>query len=147
MTKKNTGELLQLMKNRMEYSEYLKDNGDELIFDEGGRLPMALDRLLKQKKMRRAQVIADANMAESTGYQIFSGKRGASRDKVIALSFGFHLDLEETQQFLAAAGYGALYARNARDNAIIYAIQNRYGIVQLELLLESYGFPQLGNSE
>lgn len=56
--------------------------------------------LLNQKKLKRADVIHDSHLEHAYVYQIFDGKKKPSRDKLIAIAFGLHLDMEETQRML-----------------------------------------------
>lgn len=47
-------------------------------------------------------------------YQIFSGEKTPSRDKLIAIAFGMNLSDEETQKMLKLSGNRELYARDQR---------------------------------
>ena len=147
MERKNTGELLLLMKNKRGYDEYIKENGAELVRFDSEHLSGELRKLAKAKGMRHAKVIRLANIAESTGYQIFRGERRPSRNKLIAICIALGLTAEETNRLLTVNGYGALYARNARDNVILYALENGVGVIELELMLAEYGHDGLGRDE
>ena len=58
------------------------------------------------------------------------------KKRIIAIAFGFGLDLIETQRLLRVAGFSELYARNKRDCFIIQAIQNKSSVVVLNTILD-----------
>ncbi len=99
--------------------------------------------LLRQKDLKRADVVRDSGLEKAYVYQIFNGEKKPSRDKLIAIAFGLHLDSEETQRMLKLGGCSELYARVARDAVILFAIQRGMGIVAADDLLYSNGFPTL----
>ena len=53
--------------------------------------------LLKQGNLRRSDVVRDSGLEKAYIYQIFNGEKKPSRDKLIAITFGLHLPVEETQ--------------------------------------------------
>ncbi len=99
--------------------------------------------LLRQKDLKRADVVRDSGLEKAYVYQIFNGEKKPSRDKLIAIAFGLHLGSEETQRMLKLGGCSELYARVARDAVILFAIQRGMGIVAADDLLYSNGFPTL----
>lgn len=105
--------------------------------------PEYLMLLLRQKDLKRADVVRDSGLEKAYVYQIFNGEKKPSRDKLIAIAFGLHLGSEETQRMLKLGGCSELYARVARDAVILFAIQRGMGIVAADDLLYSNGFPTL----
>ena len=103
-------------------SDYLTDNREHLITDIN--LSVYLDKLLKQTGCRKSEIIRRTNLNRAYVYQIFEGKKIPSRDKLIAIAAGMRLDLDETQKLLKYAGFRTLYARDARDAAIIFAFMH-----------------------
>ncbi len=99
--------------------------------------------LLRQKDLKRADVVRDSGLEKAYVYQIFNGEKKPSRDKLIAIAFGLHLGSEETQRMLKLGGCSELYARVARDAVILFAIQRGMGIAATDDLLYSNGFPTL----
>ena len=61
-----------------------------------------LNALLAEKGLKRAAVVREAGINETFGYQIFTGARGASRDKLLALCFALGLTLTEANRLLKA---------------------------------------------
>ena len=105
--------------------------------------PEYLMMLLRQKKRKRADVVRDSGLEKAYVYQIFNGEKKPSRDKLIAIAFGLHLDAEETQRMLKLGGCSELYARVARDAVILFAVQRGMDIAAADDLLYSNGFPTL----
>ena len=83
-----------------------------------------LQQMLAEKGLERVEVVRDAGLNSTFGYQIFTGARGASRDKVLALAFAMRLTLRETNRALQAAGVNELYCKNRRDAIIIYCLSH-----------------------
>ncbi len=79
--------------------------------------------------------------------KIFNGKKQPSRDKLIAIAFGLHLDTEETQRMLKLGGCSELYARIPRDAAILFAIQRGMSLMDTETALHDNGFPTLHDKD
>ena len=103
--------------------------------------------LLRQKKLKRADVIRDSHLEHAYVYQIFDGKKKPSRDKLIAIAFGLHLDVEETQRMLRLGGCSELYARIGRDAVILFAVSRGMSIGAADELLDANGFPTLIDPE
>lgn len=96
-------------------------------------LPEHLNLLLSQKGVSRADV-----------YQIFSGEKIPSRDKLIAIAFGLRLSDEEAQKMLKLSGNRELYARDERDALILFALQHKKNIFEINELLIGYNHTFLG---
>ena len=103
--------------------------------------------LLRQKKLKRADVIRDSHLEHAYVYQIFDGKKKPSRDKLIAIAFGLHLNVEETQRMLKLGGCSELYARVGRDAVILFAVSREMSIGETDELLDANGFPTLVDPE
>lgn len=77
-------------------------------------------------------------------YQIFSGEKTPSRDKLIALAFGLCLSDQEAQKMLKHSGNRELYARDERDALILFALQHKKNIFETNELLISHNHAFLG---
>ena len=95
-------------------------------------LPDYLQQLLDEKGLERAQVIRDADLNETYGYQIFMGQRRPARDKVLQIIFAMHMSLQEANRTLQAAGVNELYCKNRRDAIIIYCLDHGYSLLQTD---------------
>ena len=87
--------------------------------------------MMKKKHVSKAALADGSGMSRIYLYQILTGKRLPSRDRMISLCFGLKCSFTETQQVLRKAGHAALYARVKRDAAVIYALENRWDVYRL----------------
>lgn len=130
--KKTTEELLKTLKHTQDFNAYLKKEHDNIT---ACPLSEYLNHLCAEKEISPAQCIKASGLDRTYAYQIFSGKKQPIRDKVLALCFGFSLTLEETQSLLKNTGYPPLYPRNGKDSLIIFALQHRHSLSDLNQLL------------
>lgn len=130
--KKSTDELLNILKHTPDLNTYFI-NEDESI--SSYTLPDYLNRLCMEKNISPAECIRASGLDRTYAYQIFSGSKTPSRDKVLALCFGFGLSFEEIQSLLKSTGYPILYAKNERDSVIIFALQRNFSLTNLNELL------------
>ncbi len=101
-------------------------------------------QLLSKKGVRRSAAIGNSGIEVHYGYQILSGSKKPSRDKVICLCIGGGLSLGETQRALAVAGLGELYPKRMRDAAIMLAINHGVSnIWMVNDILSEHGLPLL----
>lgn len=140
MIKKSTDELLEALNNSTSIENFIQSEKEHLI---DAPLHNYLNQLADEKNLKKSQVIHDAELNDIYGYQLFSGKRFPSRDKLLSLSFGMHLSLEETQQLLKYAGFSPLYAKNERDSILIWCINKKYSILQTNEVLYDHSFNTL----
>lgn len=138
--KKSTEELLKTLKHAPDYDSYLKNEQENFTV-----CPLSdyLSALCAKKNTAPAQCISRSGLDRTYAYQIFSGHKNPTRDKVLALCFGFLLSLDETQTLLKCTGYGPLYPRDPKDSLIIFALQRNYSIADVNELLFEKGFPTL----
>lgn len=111
-----------------------------------GSLPEYLNTLLSQKGISRADVVRGSQLDRGYVYQIFSGEKTPSRDKLIALAFGLSLSDAEAQKMLKLSGNRELYARDERDACILFALQKKKNIFEINELLADRNLTVLGTS-
>lgn len=131
---KNTQELLNILKNTNSIASYIQNESTHF-----STIPLSeyLEKLLVQKNLKKSQCIEAANLQRNYGYQIFSGERIPSRDKVIALCFAMQLTPEESHSLLCSAGYPDLYPKNKRDSILIFGLTKKLSLLETnELLFE-----------
>lgn len=63
-------------------------------------LPEYLQQLLDERGLRRPEVVRQAGINPTFGYQIFVGQRNPSRNKLLQLAFAMKLSLRETNRLL-----------------------------------------------
>lgn len=83
-----------------------------------------LQQMLEKKHLERARVVRMADLNETFGYQIFTGARNPSRNKVLQIAFAMALTLRETNRALSVAGSSTLTCKNRRDAIIIFCIDH-----------------------
>ena len=129
---KDTDELAHEIQESNDIISYFERNREEMQTDSFSEY---LELWLRKKQLTRAEVVRDSNLNKAYVYQIFSGKKYPSRDKVIALTFGLHLTIEETQTLLKQAGYRELYPRDPRDALLLFALGRGMDIISANELL------------
>ncbi len=98
-----------------------------------------LQQLLKEKGLERVKVVREAGLNETFGYQIFTGARNASRNKILQIAFAMKLSLKETDRLLQAGGVNELYCKNRRDAIIIFTLQEGYSLQKADEELYRFG--------
>ncbi len=121
----------------LSFRDFLAKNQENMI---DNSLSEHLMLLLRKKKLRRSQVARDSGVDSAYVYQIFNGEKKPSRDKLIAIAFGLHLNEEETQRMLKIGGYSELYPRVARDALILFCIQRGKDVNQTNDALDDNSF-------
>jgi hypothetical protein len=118
MEEKLTEELL----NELLFSDSLETFLVKDLTDAREGLPEHLNYLLLKKNLKKSEVVKRSRLNSTFAYQIFSGDRNASRNKMLQLAFAMGLDLRETQGLLKLSGANELYCKDRRDAIIIYCI-------------------------
>lgn len=78
--------------------------------------------LLKDRNIKRADVVRASGLNPTVVYDIFAGKSKPGRNNAIMLAFGLHASLRETQRILRLAGVSELWPKLRRDAIIIWRI-------------------------
>lgn len=126
------------MKSSGNYTEYYSKNSKSMGGDHM-KIDRALNILLTEKQLTKAEVIARSGIETHYAYQIFSGLKSPTRDKVLMLCVGFGLTVEETQQLLKITGYAQLYGKNERDNVILFGITKGLTMIEINDVLFEMG--------
>ena len=71
------------------------------------------------------------------------GTRSPGRDKILLLCLAARLPLNKVQRSLEISGQAILYARNKRDSAVIFAINEKLTVPEVNELLFQLGEPLL----
>ena len=129
---KSTEELLEMIKNTRKIEEYFSQNSTEMNFN---TLQEMIEFFMKNKGISKNEVVNRSQIERHYGYQIISGVRTPSRDKLIMICFGLTLNLDETQNMLKKCGFGELYPRDTRDAVIIFSIHHGLSIMDTNELL------------
>lgn len=84
------------------------------------------DEIFLEKGAGRSEIIRNAGISRTYGYQIMDGTRIGKRDYYLSIAIALELDLKTTQRLLAVTKSGGLHALIKRDAAIIFAINHHY---------------------
>ena len=122
-----------------ELDRYLNEIRDKYPKD----LSSYLKAVFAEKGMSTADVQKKSGIDRTYIYQIMDGTKHPGRDKVVAIAIASGMTLAECQRALEIAQEGILYAKSRRDSLMIYAINKKLSIMDLNGLLEEYGFDQL----
>lgn len=139
---KTTDELMNLLMSKEDLPQYIEENSNEFL---QSSLRQYLNQLQTEHGLKKGDIIADALVERSYGYQIFSGRKELpSRDVLISFALAMKLSLDETQSLLRIAHMAMLYPRVKRDSIILHSIAKHESVIQCNTALESFGEPILG---
>ena len=139
--KKSTGELLELLKRTSVPSSFMENASKDLI----RQIPLSkyLTQILDSHSLQKSELIRRSGLDRSYVYDILSGKRDPSRDKVLALCFAVPLSADETQKLLKTTGYAPLYVRLERDSIIFFGLQHGLPLAYTNELLYEMNYTLL----
>ena len=123
--KKLTEELLNELLDAPSIDGYIKEHDFA-----APSLSDYLKQLLQEKGLERSRVVRMADLNETFGYQIFTGARHPSRNKVLQIAFAMALSMKETNRALTAAGVSVLNCKDRRDAIIIFCIDRGQILVE-----------------
>jgi hypothetical protein len=130
--KKRTEELRRMLEKNQNIVEFINSNDEEFS---KMALPECLSWLLYQYDMKKSDVINQSGVNQIYAYQIFAGTKNPSRDKLIAFMFGYMLSVDDGNMLLESAGLSDLYPRDKRDAVIIFGLNNKLSIDEVDDLL------------
>lgn len=134
MSERLTEELLDELLDAPRIDEFIEGHS----FD-APSLSDYLQELLETKGLERAAVVRMANLNETFGYQIFTGARNPSRDKVLQIAFAMALTLREANRALRAAGVSSLNPKDRRDAIIIFCLDRSSSLQKVNEELYRFG--------
>ncbi len=98
-----------------------------------------LQQQLRDRNLVQPQVVRDAQLNPAFGYQVFTGKRGASFETVVRISLAMGLSPTETNRALRAAGQRELYPKQRRDAILIFCLEHQTGLMGANEALYKFG--------
>lgn len=134
MKGKSTGDLKQELMEQADLDKYIRDN--QTYFTDID-VAQALSRLCKEKSITKAEVARQAGTSEVYLYQVLSGRRTPSRDRLLCICIGMETSLEEIQDLLKQLGYAPLYPKHRRDAIIIHGILHHTPLTAINDILFS----------
>ena len=139
----HTSTLLRRLFKANNLDHFLEENSS------GIRVPAfheVISEMCREKSIPAETIINRSGIERTYGHQLFNGTRKPSRDKVIQLAIGFGMNAEETQELLKAAGKSPLYPRIERDCILLFGLNKKMGIMEIQELLHEKGATILGGS-
>lgn len=135
MKTKDTNDLQHELMSAPNLSRFLSENQGNFYDTSFADL---LVNLFEKKGISKAALAKNAGISTVYLYQIFSGERNPSRNRILCLCFGLPASLEETQELLKHSGYAQLFAKNKRDAIIIYGLTHGMDLDEIndQLFLE-----------
>lgn len=125
------------LKTYIESNTYEKDNIDFHDY---------ILKVCRDKGYRKSDIIRNADINRTYGYQILSGFKMPSRDKVLQICMGNRFTRGEANRALSLSNWGILYAKNPRDSIIIYCLNNCLSLIEANIILHEHGYESLGGS-
>ena len=102
-----------------------------------------LQQYINKKGLKNSEVYATANISKQYFSKLLKGQVKPSKEKVLALAVGLHLNLDETVDFLRLAGY-ALSPISQTDVIVEYFIKYEdYSVMKIDIVLFDYGLDPL----
>ncbi|MDR2567100.1 MAG: hypothetical protein LBC97_13795 [Bifidobacteriaceae bacterium] len=132
----------EAMMNRLKEDFAAFPGGDEAGFLDAD-IRDFFNELFRGCPLTRSEVIREANISRTYGYQIMDGTRIGKRDYYLAIGFAMGLNLKQTQRMLAVTATGALHPLIKRDAAIIFGLNHGYDNNKLYWFLTELGLPPL----
>lgn len=131
---------LKSIKNRSDLKNYIDIHGIE------SNTNHLLDYILKicsDKGYKKSDIIRNANLNRTYGYQILSGLKTPSRDKILQICIGNQFTRTQTNKALTISNWGILYAKSPKDSIIIYSLNKSLNLIETNIILDEHGYEPL----
>lgn len=128
MGKKSTGDLSQELMSQPNLDQYITENESHFADTD---ISAFLTELCDKCGLSKAELARRAEMSEVYLYQVCSGRRKPSRDRLLCICIGIGASLEEVQQLLKQVGYAPIYPRLKRDAIISHGILHHTPLAEI----------------
>jgi len=125
---KNTDELQQKLMDTPDLERFLQENENSF---RTATVTEVLTELLQKKNISRGELAKRASTSEVYLYQLTSGRRYPSRNRMLCICLGVEATLEETQTILRQCGFATLYPANRRDAIIVHGLVHGQSLLQI----------------
>lgn len=136
MQNKTTTDLQTELISSPDLDRFLSENQDNFYH---ATFADFLMKLFEKKGLSKSALAKRAGISNVYLYQILSGERNPSRNRILCLCFGLSATLEETQELLKHSGYAPLYAKNKRDAIVIFGMTHNMTLDEVDDRLFSEG--------
>ena len=128
-----TQELLKQLSNKeTDFAEFVSRAENSFIKKD---LNDTWQKLIEKSKLSKSDIINKSDIGYTYFYDILRGEKCPSRDKIVRLILAMQLELDDCQTVLELYNWAPLYAKDKRDSAMIYAINNKLSVWSLDELL------------
>ena len=102
-----------------------------------------LQMLINKKGLKNSEVYSAANISKQYFSKLLKGQVTPSREKVLALALGLHLNLDEATDFISQAGY--TWRPDSKMEAVVrhFITMKEYNVIKIDIVLFDYGLPLL----
>ena len=100
-------------------------------------------KLLKTHGLVKSEVVRNSFLNPTYAYQIMSGCRHGTRNKLLQLAFGARLSIESTNELLERGGSNPLRPNCWRDVAIAYCLDRKMSVPTCDSVLTRAGLEPL----
>jgi len=121
------------------YSSDIRSNACEGQLGHRVTFPWSSRSISRRRTWGEGRPFGGSRLNPTFAYQIMSGTRHASRNKLIQLAFGLGLDIDESCDLLERGGSSALCPSCCRDAAIAYCLERSLGVDACDDLLLDLG--------
>lgn len=94
-----------------------------------------LNALMEEAGVGKGQVVKDSGLSTPYVYELFSGHKVPTRDKLIMLAFGLRVNLDNLQELLKLCNHGPLYPKVKRDAVVMFCINKGLNIFETDEML------------
>jgi transcriptional regulator with XRE-family HTH domain len=141
----STDELTNELKKCDDIDAFMDENNNEFNED---AFKEFLGDLLTRNKLNKTKLATEVGMSTSYISELFSGEKNApGKDKLLQISFGLKLTLDETNRLLVLGGRAHLRSKLRRDAIVIYSIEKGFSLEQADDLLYHYNQPTISSQK
>ena len=126
---KETDEILGLIKEEGA-AYFTKDRGGKV------EVGLYLEKLIEEHGMKKKEVVRKLNLEESYARKLFGVQRIPTRKILLQCAFLLSLNLADTQRLLDIGQKPRLYPRIRYDAAIIYGLEEKMTLEEMNAFLE-----------
>jgi hypothetical protein len=138
LTDKDTEVLFEEIKETRNIYTFIENNSEQLYRPS---LADYLIFLLNKYNLTKSKLIYLSGISRQYAYEIFSGQKHPSREKVLSIILSLHSTLEESQRLLTYAGHHPLHPKDLRDSIIIHSIQQKMSLVDTNDIFYTLSLP------
>ncbi len=138
---KDTSKIVEELGLCDNFATFYNENKEYMVT---ASLSQLLAELLREKNLKKSEVIRRAELSEVYAYQIFSGLRVPERGKLLCLAVAMELNLEQVQTLLKCGGYSPLYVKIPFDSIVLYGVCRGLSVMEINQMLYDYGLETLG---